>query len=151
MTCLSTFLVELESNLLSSPDAFLGEVGLDAAFRIPLLAGGKNDPAVSKVEGESGDATTRRSNLSSLFTPLNHQIAIAKAQIDLAIKLKKKVSFHSVRSSKETLDLLARYKSDSRGEGFEKIHFCLHSFGGSAESARDVQRGEFCYYSSDYT
>lgn len=77
---------------------------------------------------------------------MNHQIAIAKAQIDLAIKLRKKVSFHSVRSSKETLDLLASYKLSSQGlggNGFEKIHFCLHSFGGSAESARDVQRGMY--------
>lgn len=131
---LETFLTDIEKHLEDcGGTSFLGEVGIDGAFRIPVLKGGRSDPATVVGEDLSG-----RANLTPLTTPLSHQIEVAYEQIQLAIKLKKNISFHSVRSSKETLDLLSKLRDEAKG--FQKINLCLHSFGGSPESAREVQR-----------
>lgn len=144
---LAEFLKELELNLSAASGiegksrGMLGEVGLDGAFKIPLL----HNELVDNAATVSEEGNSRRYNLSTLSTHISHQLVVLEAQIDLAIRLRRNISFHSVRSTKETLELLSRLKSDQR-RGFSRIHLCLHSFGGSPESAREVQRGKFLDY-----
>jgi Tat protein secretion system quality control protein TatD with DNase activity len=63
--------------------------------------------------------------------------------VDVAIRLGRNISFHSVRAPQETVETLKRFKKEK--EGWEKIHICLHSFGGSAESAVQIQKGLFAF------
>lgn len=114
-TSASSFLATLELNLLSHPSTMLGEVGLDKAFRLPLPSGRK----------------------STLGTPIAHQLAVLDAQMRIAIKLGKNVSLHSVRTSEDMVQFLQRM---DKIPGFRGINLCLHSFGGSKESARDIQK-----------
>lgn len=118
-TLLSTFLSDLEANLSRTPSALVGEVGLDQAFRIPFS---------SPIDGKKN---------SELATPLAHQLAVLQAQLGVAVKLQRHVSFHSVRSPMDTVKLLDGMK---KVEGWERIHVCLHSFGGSPETAKQIQR-----------
>ncbi|GAA6002188.1 hypothetical protein JCM10207_003116 [Rhodosporidiobolus poonsookiae] len=121
---ISTFLSTLEENLLAHPSSHVGEIGLDRAFRIP------NPPHIS--------ADKRNQKHTDLATPLEHQIRVVEAQVDLAIRLGRSISFHSVRTPQETVETLKRFKAEK--EGWSTIHVCLHSFGGSAESAKQIQK-----------
>ncbi|GAA6038925.1 hypothetical protein JCM8097_000577 [Rhodosporidiobolus ruineniae] len=121
---IKTFLASLESHLLAHPSSHVGEIGLDRAFRLP------NPPHIA--------ADKSNPKHSQLATPLAHQIRVVEAQVDLAIRLGRNVSFHSVRAPQETVELLKRFKAEK--EGWGKLHVCLHSFGGSAESAKQIQK-----------
>ncbi|BGP14613.1 hypothetical protein JCM10213_002219 [Rhodosporidiobolus nylandii] len=121
---ISTFLSSLEASLLARPSSHVGEIGLDRAFRIP------NPPEIS--------ADKRNPKNTDLATPLAHQIKVLEAQVDLAIRLGRSVSFHSVRAPQETVDVLKRFKEEK--EGWGSIHVCLHSFGGRPESAKQIQK-----------
>jgi len=120
------FLSDLEHNLVSHPSSHVGEIGLDRAFRIP------NPPHVVADKANPKN--------SDLATPLAHQLRIVEAQVDLAIRLGRNISLHSVRAPKETVDMLQGFK-DSKGDGWRRLHVCLHSFGGSPESAKQIQKG----------
>ncbi|SCZ94086.1 BZ3500_MvSof-1268-A1-R1_Chr6-1g08411 [Microbotryum saponariae] len=124
-TSLETYLTTLEQNLVHYPHSHVGEIGLDRAFRLPLP---------THLQPPRGQGSPR----SKLQTPIQHQLALVRAQLDLAIKLRRHVSFHSVRSSKETVTLLRDYLDHN--PGFESIHACLHSFGGSPETIRQLQK-----------
>jgi len=43
----------------------------------------------------------------------------------------------------DTVELLKRFKKEK--EGFEGIYICLHSFGGSAEAAKQIQKSELTH------
>ncbi|ORY88821.1 TatD family [Leucosporidium creatinivorum] len=118
---LSNFLSTLTNNLEAHPTALLGEIGLDKAFRIP------NPPELASSAKNS-----------DLQTPLAHQIAVAEAQIRVAIRLERHLSFHSVRAPQDTVRLLERIRGEPDGWG--RVHVCLHSFGGSPETAKQVQK-----------
>ncbi|KAJ8295901.1 Cut9-interacting protein scn1 [Rhodotorula toruloides] len=122
---MSTYLSDLEANLSAHPTSHVGEIGLDRAFRIPT------PPHIA--------ADKRNPKHTDLATPLSHQLRIVEAQVDLAIRLGKNISLHSVRAPQETVDMLRRFK-EVKGEGWQRIHVCLHSFGGSAESAKQIQK-----------
>ncbi|GAA6055452.1 hypothetical protein JCM3770_002833, partial [Rhodotorula araucariae] len=122
---ISTFLSTLEEDLVAFPSSHVGEIGLDRAFRIP------NPPHIA--------ADRRHPKNSDLATPLAHQLRIVEAQVDVAIRLGRNVSLHSVRAPKETVDMLRRFK-ESKADGWRRIHVCLHSFGGSPESAKQIQK-----------
>ncbi|SCV67875.1 BQ2448_5486 [Microbotryum intermedium] len=124
-TSLEAYLSTLEQSLIDHPHSHVGEIGLDQAFRLPLP---------THLQPPRGQGS-RNSNLQ---TPVEHQLALVRAQLDLAIRLKRHISFHSVRSSKETVTLLQAYRDEI--PGFESIHICLHSFGGSPESIRQLQK-----------
>ncbi|SGZ18694.1 BQ5605_C020g09199 [Microbotryum silenes-dioicae] len=124
-TSLETYLTTLEQNLIQYPHSHVGEIGLDRAFRLPLP---------THLQPPRGHGSSR----SKLQTPIEHQLALVRAQLDLAIKLRRHVSFHSVRSSKETVTLLRDYLDHD--PGFQSIHACLHSFGGSPETIRQLQK-----------
>lgn len=99
----------------------LGEVGLDRAFRVPW------------------PPTIYPKRRSPLATPLHHQLQVVEAQIDIAIRLRRNISFHSVRASQDTVDLLNRLKTRS---DWEAINVCLHSFGGSPQTATQILKCE---------
>lgn len=84
---LKSALAELEAYLVHFPDALVGEVGLDRSYRIP-------DPR----QTERG--------LTRLQTPLAHQLVVLRAQVELACRLKRSVSMHSVRATGQTSDFL---------------------------------------------
>ncbi|GAA6059450.1 hypothetical protein JCM10212_005389 [Sporobolomyces blumeae] len=117
--------LERDLSTTDSDRSMVGEIGIDKAFKIPhapnLIA---LDPTLPKN--------------SDLQTPIAHQVKVVEAQLDAAIRLRKNVSFHSVRATQDTTELLNRCKKDKAG--FREIHVCLHSFGASPEAARQVQR-----------
>ncbi|GAA5892893.1 hypothetical protein JCM5296_006035 [Sporobolomyces johnsonii] len=120
---LATFLSTLESDLVAHPTSMVGEIGLDKAFHIP------NPPEIA--------ADKRNPKHTDLATPVAHQLAVVEAQVDLAIRLRRNISLHSVRAAQDTVDMLKRFKAKP---GWERIYVCLHSFGGSPESAKQIQR-----------
>ncbi|GAA5961055.1 hypothetical protein JCM3765_006516 [Sporobolomyces pararoseus] len=126
VTSIETFLSELERDLLEYPTSLVGEIGLDKAFKLP------HPPSLISSHP---DPLPKNSQFS---TPIDHQARIVQVQIDLAIKLKKNVSLHSVRSTSDTVELLKTFKTDK--VGFQEIYVCLHSFGGSAEAAKQIQK-----------
>lgn len=118
-TFLADFLATLATNFELNPRAMLGEIGLDKSFHLPRT-------------------TEPRGPLSDLSTPIRHQVEVVEAQIDVALRFGRNISLHSVRAPKDTLELLDRCKRKDR---WGEINICLHSFGGSPESIRDIQKG----------
>lgn len=111
-TPLRHILAELRNNLERHPQALLGEVGIDKSFKLPSSpAGYTRDPAIRGPNGgppqEGGDSHAlglRGRGLTSLATPLSHQLAILTAQVEVAIELRRNVSFHSVRAGGATIE-----------------------------------------------
>ncbi|PSR71090.1 hypothetical protein PHLCEN_2v13059 [Hermanssonia centrifuga] len=128
-TLLDDIISEVRENLSAFPDAMLGEVGLDRACRIPYTS-----PALPPyVENDS------RRDLSPFTIPLSHQLAILEAQIQLAIELKRNVSFHSVKCQQTTVGLLNKLKAKHE-EDWNAISVDMHSCGLSAETWRDIEK-----------
>lgn len=98
----------------------LGEVGLDRACRVPF----------------EQLATPR--GLSPFTIPLNHQIAILEAQVDLAVEFGCNISVHSVKAQGATLDFLSRMKT-KHGDRWNEISIDLHSCGLSKETWLDIE------------
>jgi len=120
---LSEVLTEVRENLTAFPNAMLGEVGLDRAFRVPV-----DYHAVPRI-------------LTSFSIPPEHQLTVLEAQLDLAVELKRNVSMHSVKAQQATLDLLARMKKKHGAERWNRISVDMHSCGLSPETWRDVEVG----------
>ncbi|KAF8910141.1 hypothetical protein CPB84DRAFT_1355249 [Gymnopilus junonius] len=118
---LSSILTELRSHLSSFPNAMLGEVGLDRVFRVPL------------------DYFASPRQLTSFTIPLNHQLAILEAQMEVAVELERNVSVHSVKSQLMTVELLKRMK-EKHSEKWNKISVDMHSCGLSPQTWRDIER-----------
>ncbi|KIK07248.1 hypothetical protein K443DRAFT_673506 [Laccaria amethystina LaAM-08-1] len=120
-TPLSFVLAELRHNLSSFPSAMLGEVGLDRACRVPF-----EHLATPRV-------------LSPFTIPLNHQITILEAQVDLAVEFGRNISIHSVKAQGATLDFLSRMKT-KHGDRWNEISIDMHSCGLSKETWLDIER-----------
>ncbi|KAF4573260.1 Metallo-dependent Hydrolase/TatD-type [Pleurotus pulmonarius] len=118
---LSDVLTELKQNLADFPNAMLGEVGIDRSFRIPV----------------DFDASPRK--LTPFTVPLEHQLSIVEAQLQVAVDLGRNVSFHSVKAQKATLDLMDRMV-DKHGDRWYRISADMHSCGFSPQTWTDVQR-----------
>ncbi|KAF4604872.1 hypothetical protein EYR40_003654 [Pleurotus pulmonarius] len=114
-------LAELKQNLLDFPNAMLGEVGIDRSFRIPI----------------DYDASPRK--LTPFTVPLEHQLSIVEAQLQVAVDLGRNISFHSVKAQKATLDLMDRMV-DKHGDRWYRISADMHSCGFSPQTWTDVQR-----------
>ncbi|KAF9041837.1 Metallo-dependent hydrolase [Hymenopellis radicata] len=118
---LDEVIAELRQNLEAFPNAMLGEVGLDRAFRVPY------------------DYFASPRQLTPFVVPLNHQLAILEAQIDLAVDLRRNVSMHSVKAQMNTKDLLDTMKK-KHGANWNRISVDLHSCGLSAQMWRDIEK-----------
>ncbi|KIP11098.1 hypothetical protein PHLGIDRAFT_100014 [Phlebiopsis gigantea 11061_1 CR5-6] len=128
-TLLSDVLAGLRENLIAFPNAMLGEVGLDRACRIPCAS--PSPPPYAQHE--------KPRQLSPFTIPLEHQLAILEAQIDLAVELKRNVSFHSVKSQQATVELLDKLKA-KHGDAWYAISVDMHSCGLSAQTWKDIER-----------
>lgn len=125
---LADVLSELRGNLASSPDAMLGEVGLDRVCRIPYA------PPAATPYASNAEAHDR----SPFTIPLAHQLAILEAQLDLAVELRRNVSLHSVKSQEATVTLLDKMKEKHK-EKWTGISIDMHSCGVSVETLKDIQ------------
>ncbi|KAF9270711.1 Metallo-dependent hydrolase [Marasmius fiardii PR-910] len=114
-------LVDLRRNLEDFPNAMLGEVGLDRSFRIAY------------------DYFASPRKLTPFTIPLDHQLAILKAQIDVAIELRRNISLHSVKSHKATMDLLSSLQA-KYGEKWTRISLDMHSCGFSPTMWKEIER-----------
>ena len=113
-------LSEVRKNLLDFPNALLGEVGLDRAVRIPY----------------DYDVTPRV--LSPFSISFEHQLKILEPQLELAVELKRNVSFHTVKAHDATLQLLERMASKF-GDKFWDVSMDLHSCGLSPQMWKDIE------------
>ncbi|KAH7910444.1 hypothetical protein BJ138DRAFT_1152894 [Hygrophoropsis aurantiaca] len=114
-------IVELRQNLLAFPEAMLGEVGLDRSFRVPF------------------DYFSSPRELSPFAVPIQHQLTVLEAQIDLAIELERNISMHSVKAQKATVDLFERIHK-KYAMSWRRISLDLHSCGLSPQSWLDIER-----------
>lgn len=98
-TPLSDALEQLRMHLEAFPHALVGEVGLDRSFRLP-------DPRVGGRQ------------LTRLQTPIDHQLAVLRPQVQLACVLGRSVSMHSVRAAGQTTAFLDEMRKE---KGFASI------------------------------
>lgn len=92
---LDSHLASLRSHLARWPDAVVGEVGIDRSFRIPKLD-----------QGASSSSNNRK--LTTIRTPIAHQLAVFEAQLDVAVELRRNVSVHAVQAQGELEAVLKR-------------------------------------------
>lgn len=118
---LTDVLAELKQNLTDFPNAMLGEVGIDRSFRIPI----------------DFDVSPRK--LTPFTVPLEHQVSIVEAQLQVAVDLGRNISFHSVKAQKATLDLIDRMV-EKHGDRWYRISADMHSCGFSPQTWTDVQK-----------
>lgn len=109
-----------------------GEVGLDRIFRIPFLPFGAHNDV------NDDDPKDSAPKLSPFHVPLEHQLVILEAQIDLALEYGRNISMHSVKAQQASVDLLDRLvKKDSKR--FHAISLDFHSCSLSAETWANIQ------------
>jgi Tat protein secretion system quality control protein TatD with DNase activity len=113
----------LRENLSTFPDAMLGEVGLDRAFRVPL------------------DYFATPRILTSFRIPLEHQLEILEAQMDVALEMGRNISLHSVKSQLATLEVFERMRNKCGEDSWRKICIDLHSCGFSKQGWIDLEVG----------
>ncbi|CDS01576.1 related to Cut9 interacting protein scn1 [Sporisorium scitamineum] len=100
------------------PNALLGEVGIDRAFRIPRRAW-NYDP-----QRPESDITA--SKLTKLKTPQSHQLSVLRAQIGVALEYRRNISLHSVQAAGLTVDLLSSLRNTDT-TSFGAVRVALHS------------------------
>ncbi|THV07458.1 Metallo-dependent hydrolase [Dendrothele bispora CBS 962.96] len=118
---LQDVLDELRRNFIDFPNAMLGEVGLDRSFRVAF------------------DYYASPRKLTPFTVPVEHQLKILQAQIDLAIEFSRNISLHSVKAHQHTMDLLQRLNS-GYGERWTKVSLDMHSCGFSPQMWSDIQK-----------
>ncbi|ESK92701.1 dnase family scn1 [Moniliophthora roreri MCA 2997] len=112
---------DVRRNLEAFPDAMLGEVGLDRSYRVAY------------------DYFASPRKLTPFTIPVDHQLVILHAQINVAIELGRNISLHSVKSQQATMDLLSQLRI-RHGAKFDRISLDMHSCGFSPTMWKDIQR-----------
>jgi len=120
-TPLTSILSTLKQNLTAFPNAMIGEVGLDRAFRVPI------------------NYYTSPRHLTRFTIPIEHQLAILEAQLELAVEMKRNVSIHSVKAQQATIQLLNSQRKMHGAEKWNTISVDMHSCGLSVESWKDLE------------
>ena len=110
----------MRRNLSIFPNAMVGEVGMDRSFRVPF------------------DFYEKPRRRTPFTVPIDHQITILEAQLDLAIELNRNVSIHTVHVQQATVDLLNRL-AKKHGDSFYRISVNLHSCALSSETWRSIE------------
>ena len=106
---LATYLADTQQRLEQFPFALVGEIGLDRAFRLPyggFIPAGDMDTEIGGSKEEFTPGSREGRPLSPHRVNLNHQKLILRAQFELAGKLQRAVSVHSVQTHGAMFDLL---------------------------------------------
>ena len=106
---LATYLADTERRLEQFPLALVGEVGLDRAFRLPyggFIPAGDMDSKTGGSEEEFTPGSREGRPLSPHRVSLDHQKRVLRAQFELAGRLRRAVSVHSVQTHGAIFDLL---------------------------------------------
>ncbi|KIW16197.1 hypothetical protein PV08_06248 [Exophiala spinifera] len=106
---LREFLQRTEARLKEFPYALVGEVGLDRSFRLPEVPSAMTGDTTQKTGGSEEEYTpgSREGRpLSPYRVNLDHQKTILKAQFDLAAKMHRPVSVHSVQAHGLVFELM---------------------------------------------
>ncbi|KAL2415583.1 Cut9-interacting protein scn1 [Exophiala dermatitidis] len=105
---LRQFIEQAESRLKAFPYSIVGEVGLDRSFRLPEAW--KEEPSSQNGGSEEEFTPGRRGGrgLSPYRVNLDHQKVVLKAQLELAAKLQRPVSVHSVQAHGLVFDLMQK-------------------------------------------
>lgn len=107
---LSQFLRATEARLQEYPNALVGEVGLDRAFRLPVGPFYPPGSISNKADGYQSEQYTPGSREGRPLTPykvsMEHQKMVLRAQLDVAAKLRRPVSIHCVQSHGVIVDIL---------------------------------------------
>ena len=115
---LSLYLKDTEERLRKFPLALVGEVGLDRSFRLPyggFIPAGDTAAKTGGSKEEYTPGSREGRPLSPFRVSLEHQKAILRAQFELAGKMRRAVSVHSVQTHGVVFDLL-----QSMWKGYEK-------------------------------
>jgi Tat protein secretion system quality control protein TatD with DNase activity len=110
----------LRDDLVSFPNALLGEVGLDRSMKVPL----RSDP--------------NGRHLSRFKVSIAHQLQVLEKQVALAVELQRSISLHSVNCQAITIEFIDRMK-DYHKQGWQDINLDLHSCGFSAETWTTIE------------
>ncbi|EPE08868.1 cut9 interacting protein [Ophiostoma piceae UAMH 11346] len=98
---LSAFLQETRQRLLEYPNALVGEIGIDKAFRVP-------EPSSTQSAGTGATPGGREGRrLSPFRVQPAHQIVVLSAQLHLAAELRRPVSVHGVQAHGQLYSVLA--------------------------------------------
>lgn len=120
-TPLSEILNDIRHNLESFPNAMLGEVGFDRAFKVAF------------------DYWAEPRELTPFRIPFEHQLAVLESQIDLAVSMRRNISLHSVKCPSQTEALLTGLATKHGVDKWLSISLDLHSCGLSSELLRMIQ------------
>jgi Tat protein secretion system quality control protein TatD with DNase activity len=164
---LSTLLSETKTRLLAHPNALVGEIGLDKAFRLPMPW--KADELDSRNSGLTPGSREGR-KLSPYRVTITQQKALLKAQLQLAGELCRAVSVHSVQGHGVVLECFQelwkgherkvesnrrrkkrvdqeRNEEEDEGEKVVEVtpmpyppRICMHSYSGSPEAVKQLLR-----------
>ncbi|EEA21707.1 Cut9-interacting protein scn1 [Talaromyces marneffei ATCC 18224] len=164
---LSSLLVETKTRLIAHPNALVGEIGLDKAFRLPMPW--HKDELGSRNESLTPGSREGR-KLSPYRVTIAHQKALLKAQLQLAGEMRRAVSVHSVQAHGVVLECFQelwkgherkvesnrrRKKRVNEGRGGEEEEeaeemeatplaypprICMHSYSGSPEAVKQLLR-----------
>lgn len=131
-TTFEVFVAEtLRPYLIYFPQAMLGEVGLDRSFRIPYP---QTDAKSNREEHKVSKKFT------GLKTPVEHQVRLLREQMEIAFRLDRNVSMHSVQAQGATVELLTSLEKRSDNWKSSRSKICMHSYGGSVETIGQILR-----------
>lgn len=123
----------LRPRLLQFPRAMLGEVGLDKAFRIPHPA--------RLAQSDRADASEKRSKrFTDIRTPVQHQLRLLRAQLEVAFELDRNISIHCVHAQGPIIQMLADLPQSSKHWNRSTSKLCMHSYGGSVDSIKLLRK-----------
>ncbi|KAL0951632.1 hypothetical protein HGRIS_008312 [Hohenbuehelia grisea] len=120
-TPLEQILSTLRNDLQTFPNAMLGEVGIDRTFRVAM------------------DYFANPRQLTPFTIPLEHQLTVLEAQIDLAVELGRNISLHSVKTQQVTMELINRM-AKKHGERWTNISLDMHSCGLSPQTWLQLEK-----------